>query len=1013
MASKEKQLPMKQRIKALFTPCRTKAELKNWIRYHLGMDLPDITVSRYADTNPLDSVWQIYDICVNGNNPNMVDELLYVASRGSGKTLGVAIAELMVILHDQRDVVHVGAILSQAKRCYDYQMTFMLNDKLRHVLEFADKDGIKFIEKLNMEKSTFNLIDRASRSRIKASLEVLPCTLKAVNGPHVSLVVVDEIDTVSGEGLKAFKDIAGMLDSRGDKRALRVGISTRKSRYGLMNAQIENAESAGRTVKYWTALEFTKRCPDTRSGTESSIGYVLQEDMEVITEDQWERKSKNKRDEYTKNEFPGEKCLSCPIAALCLGDAKQQTCDSDMLKPISDPIKKAMENGPDWAISQLFNLKPSVEGVIYKEFDERKHVKDWNGMWKILTGSEYPGECDHDTFVKKCFSADTEVLTNEGFISFPKLEKHHLIASLDDGGNLIYEKPLDYIKKHYSGSMVNLYNRIGGHGKQLDLLLTPDHQQTYVRRADLRKGTIKIHKKPISELPSGDYVIPATSLSDNYDQVGFSSPISFMNDNQFFAFLGLWLAEGSMSSIRANKLYKHNDVNVSQYKDKYWQKVEILINSIDWPNKLRTKIDKRQKYGASWHTYCKELYDYLLPYKFAQNKAVPREILNRASKQQLATLLEWAMLGDGANYDNDSKQQPYYGTSSLQLANDIQEIAFKLGYRTNLTTKYTRPEFSSKGTKLLPMYRVQIHSKQRNGLLRKGWFIKSDSHKSEFSESSKHIEMQDGYNDDVYCVTMPSGRLFVRRNGVIALSGNCHQMKLTSYAGIDWGWSNPSTVVYFFVDSRENIYVVRCEGMTYTNNPTWVQMIKQKWHYIYRCQLYFPDMANPGDGITMKQEGLPCPNKQTKDTEGGIQVVKKWLRSFTSPVPKIYFAEENCLPIIQEFTMYHYKTDAAGQITEDPAKEYDHWLDALRYAMYGLFAKSTLVSVADEYIQDRVTDNNGMFTRTPNIEEFAKDRGLSINMEIDKSKLGKIGKLNDINDDDDDSDSSSNFLWSF
>jgi hypothetical protein len=137
----------------------------------------------------------------------MIEELLYVASRGSGKTLGVAIAELMVMLHDQRDVVHVGAIMSQAKRCYDYQMGFMLNDKLRPVLKQHITAEDKILEKLNMEKSIFNLIDKFSKNIVKTSLEVLPCTLKAVNGPHVPLVVVDEIDTVSGEGLRAFKDI--------------------------------------------------------------------------------------------------------------------------------------------------------------------------------------------------------------------------------------------------------------------------------------------------------------------------------------------------------------------------------------------------------------------------------------------------------------------------------------------------------------------------------------------------------------------------------------------------------------------------------------------------------------------------------------------------------------------------------------------------------------------------------------------------------------------------------------
>lgn len=648
-APKKKQtlMTMEQRTKLLLTPCKTRAELKNWVKYHLNFDLPDTTVSRYADTNPLDAVWEIYDICVNKNNPKNIDELLYVASRGSGKTLGVAIAEFMVMLHDQREVVHVGAIMSQAKRCYEYQVGFMLNDKVRPILDAKNQDGIPLLEKANMEKSLFNLPDRYTGNTMKVSLEILPCTLKSVNGPHVPLVSVDEIDTVTGEGLKAFKDISGMLDSRVNRKALRVGISTRKSRYGLMNAQIEQAEEAGRTVRRWTTLEFSARCPDDRSGLTPTVGYYLQDTMEVITEDEWEKKDKQKKQEYARNVFPGEGCLRCPMAAVCLGDAKNQTSNSPMLKPIGDAIKKTRESGADWCLSQLFNLKPSVEGIIYKEFDEKSHVKNWNQMWKILTTQEYPGECTHDAFVKKC-----------------------------------------------------------------------------------------------------------------------------------------------------------------------------------------------------------------------------------------------------------------------------------------------------------------------------------------------------------------------------------HQMGLSCYAGIDWGWSNPSTVVYFFVDTRENVYVVRCEGQTYTNNPTWAQIIKSKWHHMYRCQLYFPDMANPGDAVTMRTEGLPCPSEQKKDTPGGIQIVKKWLRSLASPVPKMFFAKDTCAPIIQEFFMYHFKTDAAGIVTEDPEKEYDHWLDALRYALYEIFGKNRMVMASsDTHLEGKLLDQIGNYTRVPSAEEFAASKGIKLDppSPTEAVKLGKIGKQSELDADEEDPRTGGDgaFLWSF
>lgn len=645
-AVNNKVLSIEQRKKLLLTHCRTKPELKNWIKYHLGMDLPDHTVSRYADTNPLDVIWEMYDICVNNNNPEQVEELLYVASRGSGKTLAVAIAELMVLLHDQRDVVHVGAILSQAKRCYQYQLGFMLNDKLRPVLEHKQEGVLPLQENANMEKSAFNLVDRHSKENIKVTLEVLPCTLKSVNGPHVPLVCIDEIDTVSGEGLRAFLDISGMLDSKRGRKALRVGISTRKSRYGLMNKQIENAVAEGRTVRRWTTLEFSSRCPDERSGLDPIEGYVLQDEMSVISQEDFDKKDKGKQSEYFKNTFPGKGCMVCPMAAVCLGDAKKQHSTSNMLKPITDSIKKTRENGADWALSQLFNLKPSVEGVVFKEFDEKTHVKDWNQMWKILTDQEFPGECTHDIFVKKC-----------------------------------------------------------------------------------------------------------------------------------------------------------------------------------------------------------------------------------------------------------------------------------------------------------------------------------------------------------------------------------HAMGLSCYGAIDWGWSNPSTVVYFFVDSRETVYVVRCEGRTYMNNPSWVQTIKNKWHHMYRCQLYFPDLANPGDALTMRTEGLPCVSEVEKNIDSGVQVIKKWLRNLASPQPKMFFAKDTCGPIITEFGMFHYKTDASGTITDDYDSGNDHWLDALRYAMYGLFGKGSMVmSDMDDDTKSGITDKYGNFSRQPSAAEFAKERGIRINTEDlqGKAKLGQISNTKDIDDEDDGSTSgNSAFLWSF
>lgn len=837
------------------------------------------------------------------------------------------------------------------------------------------------------------------------------------NGPHVPLVVVDEIDTVSGEGLKAFKEISGMLDSQGNKQALRVGISTRKTRYGLMNQQIENAEKQGRHLRKWTAFEFCKACPESLSGKLPTDYWVCQDNMEVIDEEFYKRIGDNKKKDYTLYNFPGEKCGKCPIAAICLGDAKKQTSNSTMLKPLDDIIKKVLSEGADWALAQLMNLKPSVEGIVFKEYDPKVHLKNWNELWQILVGKPFPGECNQDIFVAKCFSSDTEVMTNNGFKLFKDLTPYDTVASMNDDGKLIYETPINYIAKHHKGEMVNIYNKIGGHGKQLDLLVTPDHQQTYIDSDLRRKGTINIRKTNVEDLPCGDFYIPAAAFSLD-DKPDIDSPISYMTGDQFFAFLGLWLSEGYSSRKKSN--YR---ISVSQSKSiENVNKVHELMNSIKWPKKLHFRRDKRQKHGGSWSTHSKELHSYLDLAKLAPNKYIYRSIMENASNRQLKILLDWLMFGDGTEYLNDPDQQPSYGTGSIRLADDVQELAFRLGYRTTYTAyDYRKKTYRDNGTEHLVSRRVHIHMKdtgkgKHSNLTKKTWYI-ANKGKHGFSENEvKNIETVQNYDDMVYCLTMPSGRLFVRRNGIISLSGNCHEMKLPFYSGVDWGWSNPNTVVYACVDKKDNVYIVKTDGMKFISQPAWIHYLLTKYQSYFRCQLYFPDVADQGAVAEMKLAGLPVSPDVDKSINTGIQCIKKFLKVPGQTEPKIFLAKETTTHLQEEFNLYHYKTDSSGLVSDVPEDDCNHWIDALRYIMSMLFGKQTMMmaTMPDESIGSPI-DRNGNFNRTPTPSEFANSRNIQFDEHIDTSKIGKVGTLGQLDqiDEDESNGSSGNFLWEF
>jgi hypothetical protein len=246
----------------------------------------------------------------------------------------------------------------------------------------------------------------------------------------------------------------------------------------------------------------------------------------------------------------------------------------------------------------------------------------------------------------------------------------------------------------------------------------------------------------------------------------------------------------------------------------------------------------------------------------------------------------------------------------------------------------------------------------------------------------------------------------------------CHAMGLQAYGGVDWGWSNPSTLVVFFVDKKDNIYIVRCDGATYTSNAQWIHHMKTKWHSKYKVSLYFPDAANPGDVQEMNRAGLTSSDKTSKcRVESGVQVIKKWLRAPGSVQPKLFLAEETCKPLTKEFELFHYETSADGEATDKFAKESDHWLDALRYAMESIFGgtQAVLSSNSMESLDTtQIVNSRGEYLKPPTPEEWARVNNITLRPESSMDKLGKIGRLSELESDgDDEEDNSGGFTWSF
>lgn len=380
----------------LYTPCVNKEHLKNWIKFFLHIDLPDKTVDFESNSNPLDMVWKIYRTAVHYDDIDPEDrhiKSLFYCSRGGFKTMCACIVELMVMIHSGRNVLHVGLIESQAKTAYN-----------KYLQPFMDKPFIKEWAKINsiLEKSTLKYRKKHINGTIdqegeNVTIEVIPCTMNKTSSPRAQLVVKDEVDKTKGEQVQAYENVYGTLTMTNDKKmAMEFDISSRDSAYGMVQDVIDNADKTGCKIYHWNQIDITERCPNSRSGTTPVPIYVKNETLIAISEEEFLELPDEDKKLY-KMEWGLDGCLkNCKIFGACLGNLKNQESKCKWLKPV-EITEKAIINAPseDMAISQLLCRMPPKTGLVYSDFEKRKHIKTTSEMYEIWKG--VPPECKLST----------------------------------------------------------------------------------------------------------------------------------------------------------------------------------------------------------------------------------------------------------------------------------------------------------------------------------------------------------------------------------------------------------------------------------------------------------------------------------------------------------------------------------------------------------------------------------------------------------------------------------------
>jgi len=356
-----------------------------------------------------------------------------------------------------------------------------------------------------------------------------------------------------------------------------------------------------------------------------------------------------------------------------------------------------------------------------------------------------------------CHDEETLTLTDGGYKKYDQITEKDKIGCYDKKTNKI--KYYHYLQKHvydYDGEMVHFKNNM------MDIMVTPNHRMWNKKR----------HSDHFEFVEAKDVGTRSHFLNRIEGFDGKHKEKITIGKNKYFVkdlceLVGWYISEGSTASEkRENRKKQITTINISQNKLENREKIYTLCRNM-FLSGYKTK--------SSINVYSSEMAEWLRENcgDHSYTKKIPQWIKNLDSSY-LKILLGTYLDGDGS-WNNEAKygeRFPRAWTSSDQLADDIEEVAFKCGYsvKRGIRTK----EAMSKGYVNKQGYEFITRKDQHiiyfsDG--RKGKEVILDSRDKDYQNK---IISKVAYKGKVYCFTVPTGLFVTKRNNKITIQGNSY-----------------------------------------------------------------------------------------------------------------------------------------------------------------------------------------------------------------------------------------------
>jgi len=362
-----------------------------------------------------------------------------------------------------------------------------------------------------------------------------------------------------------------------------------------------------------------------------------------------------------------------------------------------------------------------VETIEYREFVKMYSV--YGDGWMPKT----PDDCVHTQFtfapasgqfsslrpnIQNCFSPDTEILTLQGWVTFDNLRSGTHVAQFDALTERIeFVPPSRIVSATFNGFLRHIHSE-----QQIDLLVTPDHECLLQSRKSKKfiKVTAEKYLRDARQYAAGIFVGGDVRMSEAK-----------------IALLCALQADGSVT--------RHGHYDFSLWKKR---KRDRLLWALREAGVVFTeKYGKARKIGKNRTRLRVTVNHNNIPEWWKDRKLFDWSFLalDRASLNILATEVFF--------WDGCWNRRSMYSSNEKSNADIVQAILCLSGKRAKI-----RP----------------YHNGNPNAAV--NWQV--DVSNKKFSHTSMARNEQLEYDGKVYCVTVPTGNIVVRRNGVVAITGN-------------------------------------------------------------------------------------------------------------------------------------------------------------------------------------------------------------------------------------------------